>query len=114
VFLVDLTAIGVFVAAVIRNLRWFLEAYSILALGLVLSSGVAWPPYMMPPGYAEAVQILSPLYNVAYPIKALHLKALPWEMLGPVILQGLAYAAAWGGVGAWLWTRKMAKPSTLT
>jgi len=107
VFLTGLTGIGLFATAVIRNLRFFLEAYYIFALALVLTSGVAWPASMMPPGFAEVVQIFWPLFNEAYTIKALHLKDLSWDLLVPSIAKGLAYAALWGGLGAWLLARRV-------
>jgi len=107
VFLMGLTALGVFATALIRNLRYFLEAYYILALILMLTCGVAWPGYMMPPGFAVVVQCFWPMFNEAYTIKALHLKGLSWELLLPVIAKGLAFTAFWGGLGAWMLRRRL-------
>jgi ABC-2 type transport system permease protein len=107
VFLMGLTALGVFATALIRNLRYFLEAYYILALVLMLTCGVAWPGYMMPPGFAVVVQCFWPMFNEAYTIKALHLKGLSWTLLLPVIGKGLAFTAVWGGLGAWLLRRRL-------
>lgn len=105
VFLLGLTGLGVFVTSVIKSPRHFLEAYYILALVLLLSSGVAWPSYMFPPGMDVVVQLFWPLFNDAYTLKALHLKGLSWPLLFPSIAKGLLFAVAWGGLGVWIHRR---------
>ena len=109
VFLLGLTGAGIFVASVIKNLRYFLEAYYIFALVMLLTCGVAWPAYMMPPGFAAVVQVFWPLFNEAYTLKALHLKDLSWDLLLPAIGEGLLYALFWGGLGTLLLKRALKK-----
>jgi ABC-2 type transport system permease protein len=105
VFLLGLTGLGIFVTAIVKNHRYFLEAYYIFAIVLLLSSGVAWPAYMFPPGVDVVIQLFWPLFNDAYTLKALHLKGLTWDLLAPTLLKGTIFAVFWGGLGVWLHRR---------
>jgi len=107
IFLVDLTAMGLVFAAITKNLGHFQELYAILSMVFLLSAGIPWPGYMMPKAVSLFVQAFWPLFNVAYPFKALHMKGIGWDLVIPRIGQGLIFAAVWGAIGVALYRRKI-------
>lgn len=104
-FLLQLTAIGLVWASAFRDPSIFTETYLSLSLVFMMTAGITWPSWAMPPGFDAAMSTLWPMITIAPPFKAVHLKNLGWDEFGPVALQGLAFTAAWGALGALLYIR---------
>jgi ABC-2 type transport system permease protein len=104
-FLMQLTAIGLVWASAFRDPSIFTETYLSLSLVFMMTAGITWPAWAMPPGFDAVTSALWPMITVALPFKALHLKNAGWAQLAPTILQGLAFTAAWGALGTFFYIR---------
>jgi ABC-2 type transport system permease protein len=104
-FQLQLTAIGLVWASAFRDPAIFTETYLSLSLVFMMTAGITWPSWAMPPGFDTAMSALWPMITIALPFKAVHLKNLGWDQLVPVALQGLAFTAAWGALGTFFYIR---------
>lgn len=106
-FLINLTAIALVVAAIFNNSSYFLLLYQLSNLAIMLTCGVTYPIYMMPDGFADKVKAIWPFIYVALPLKYINLKGVGWEAVMPFIKDGFKYTLFWLPVGIVLYFLKI-------
>jgi ABC-2 type transport system permease protein len=108
IFLLDITAIGFFFAAIIDNMIYFVQFFSMINIVIFLTSGVPFPEYMMPDGLSKIIKSLWPFMNVALQFKCLNLKGIGWDVIFPSIRNGILYALVWFPIGIGLYFARIA------
>jgi ABC-2 type transport system permease protein len=99
VFLLAISAMAFVFAAIFDNLNYFLQTYTAFAMVTLLTAGLVWPEYIMPKALVMIIKCIWPMFHVLYPLKALHLKTLGWDMVLPSIGHTLLYALFWIPIG---------------
>lgn len=103
IFLINITAMGFFFAALIDNMIYFVQIFSMINIVTFLTSGVPFPEYMMPEGLSRIIKSLWPFMNVALQFKCLNLKGIGWDIILPYIKNGILYALVWFPIGIGLY-----------
>jgi ABC-2 type transport system permease protein len=98
-FMMNLVAMSLIIARFFKDYVLFLEIYTIISIIILMTSGSAWPQYMMPPIIANAAQILWPFAHVVAPLKMLCLKDSGWSTLMPYLQKELLFTLFWMPVG---------------
>lgn len=111
IFLIDITAMGFFFAALIDNIIYFVQFFSMINIITFLTSGVPFPEYMMPDRLVGIIKCLWPFMNVALQLKCLNLKGIGWDIILPYIKNGILYSLVWLpiGIGVYLARIKLYK-----
>lgn len=107
VFFINLTAVGLVMATIFNKPVYFILLYQLMNLVIMLTSGVTYPLYMMPDGFANTVGAISPFIHSALPLKYLNLKGLGWDLMLPYIKEGLMYSLVWMPIGITLYFSKL-------
>lgn len=96
---INLTAIGLFFAAIIDNVGYFLLFYNMVNLIIMMTSCIAYPEFMIPSGLVKTIKCIWPFVHASVPLKYLNLKGVGWDALFPYIRNGLLYTLFWLPVG---------------
>jgi ABC-2 type transport system permease protein len=104
---VNLTAIGLFLAAFVDNIGHFLLFFNMLNLVIMMTAGISYPNFVMPSGLVNAVKCIWPFTHAAIPLKYLNLKGVGLESLLPYIKDGLLYTAFWLPVGIAMYSARI-------
>ena len=72
-FFFNLIGFGLVFSAVLKKMNNFVFAYTVCSTPFMLTSGVAYPFYMMPESVTFWIKFISPLAQVATPLKLLNL-----------------------------------------
>ena len=65
----------------------------------MMTCGVAYPFYMMPAGVEFFIKFISPLAQVAVPLKNLNLKGVGWDIILPYFKESIGYSLFWIPIG---------------
>ena len=75
----------------------------------MLTSGVAYPFYMMPEGVVTFIKLISPLAQVSVPLKILNLKGVGWDIILPYFKESVGYSLLWIPIGLILYIISVAR-----
>ena len=103
-FFSNLIGFGLVFSAIIKKMDYFIFVYSVCSTPFMLTSGVAYPFYMMPDSLAFWIKFISPLAQVATPLKILNLKGIGWDIILPYFKEIIGYSLFWIPIGLVLYT----------
>ncbi|MGN0145258.1 MAG: ABC transporter permease [Clostridium sp.] len=103
-FFFNLIGFGLVFSAVLKKMNNFVFAYTVCSTPFMLTSGVAYPFYMMPESVEFWIKFISPLAQVATPLKLLNLKGVGWDVILPYFKESVEYSLIWIPVGLVLYT----------
>lgn len=98
-FFSNLIGFGLVFSAIIKKMDYFIFVYSVCSTPFMLTSGVAYPFYMMPDSLAFWIKFISPLAQVATPLKILNLKGIGWDIILPYFKEIIGYSLFWIPIG---------------
>ena len=103
-FFSNLIGFGLVFSAIIKKMDYFIFVYTVCSTPFMLTSGVAYPFYMMPDSLAFWIKFISPLAQVATPLKILNLKGIGWDIILPYFKEIIGYSLFWIPIGLVLYT----------
>lgn len=98
-FFFNLIGFGLVFSAILNKMDYFVFIYSICSTPFMLTSGVAYPFYMMPESLVFLIKLISPLAQVATPLKILNLKGVGWDIILPYFKESIGYSLFWIPIG---------------
>lgn len=98
-FFSNLIGFGLVFSAMVKKMDYFIFVYSVCSTPFMLTSGVAYPFYMMPDSLAFWIKFISPLAQVATPLKILNLKGIGWDIILPYFKECIGYSLFWIPIG---------------
>ena len=98
-FFFNLIGFGLVFASILSKMDYFVFVYIVCRPLLVMTSGVAYPFYMMPAGVEFFIKFISPLAQVAVPLKNLNLKGVGWDIILPYLKESIGYSLFWIPIG---------------
>ena len=104
VFFVNLIGFGLVFAAILSKMDYFVHGYIINSTLFMLTSGIAYPFYMMPQTLVFLIKLISPIAQVAIPLKILNLKGVGWDVIVPYIKESTTYTLIWIPIGIVLYS----------
>ena len=103
-FILNLVGFGLVFSAILKKMDYFVFAYTICSSPFMITSGVAYPFYMMPETLVYLIKLIVPLAQVAIPLKLLNLKGVGWEIILPYFKESVGYSLLWIPIGLILYT----------
>ena len=103
-FILNLVGFGLVFSAILKKMDYFVFAYTICSSPFMITSGVAYPFYMMPETLVSLIKLIVPLAQVAIPLKLLNLKGVGWEIILPYFKESVGYSLLWIPIGLILYT----------
>lgn len=103
-FFFNLIGFGLVFSAILKKMNNFVFAYTVCSTPFMLTSGVAYPFYMMPESVAFWIKSISPLAQVAIPLKLLNLKGVGWDVILPYFKESVQYSLIWVPIGLALYS----------
>lgn len=107
VFLAAMLGMALVIASVFEEVEHAVQFSMFLTIPTFLSSGFAWPEYMMAPGFSSVIKVIWPLYYYITPMKDVMLKGVPLEYLMPYLIGCVLFALVWVPIGLLLFRRKI-------
>lgn len=104
VFFFNLIGFGLVFSAILKKMNNFVFAYTVCSTPFMLTSGVAYPFYMMPESVEFWIKSISPIAQVAIPLKLLNLKGVGWDVILPYFTESVEYSLIWIPVGLALYS----------
>ncbi|ETI90453.1 MAG: hypothetical protein Q607_CBUC00055G0033 [Clostridium butyricum DORA_1] len=98
-FFFNLIGFGLVFASILSKMDYFVFVYIVCSTPFMMTSGVAYPFYMMPAGVEFFIKFISPLAQVAVPLKNLNLKGVGWDIILPYLKESIGYSLFWIPIG---------------
>lgn len=98
-FFFNLIGFGLVFASILSKMDYFVFVYTVCSTPFMMTSGVAYPFYMMPAGVEFFIKFISPLAQVAVPLKNLNLKGVGWDIILPYLKESIGYSLFWIPIG---------------
>lgn len=95
VFLLDLTAITIFIAVFFVDTSNCIQFIMLLSIPSFLTSGYIWPGFAMPPYFEMLVKAMWPLHYFVLPLRDTMLKGTGFGEAMPYLAGGILFAALW-------------------
>lgn len=99
VFIMNLTGVALLLGAIFKDSLHSVQLTMLLSVPTLLTSGYAWPEYMMPERIRNGVKSIWPLIYFINPLKDLHIKGSAFYVIRPYVLEGIGYAKVWVPMG---------------
>ena len=109
VFMLGIGGLGFVISACFRDSGHAVQFVLLLPVPILLTSGYAWPEYMMIPLLGPLIRMFSPLWYAAEPFKSILLKGWGWTQMAPHLAGGAIFAACWLSLGVLLYKRSCRK-----
>ncbi|KIU08181.1 membrane protein [Clostridium butyricum] len=91
-FFFNLIGFGLVFASILSKMDYFVFVYTVCSTPFMMTCGVAYPFYMMPAGVEFFIKFISPLAQVAVPLKNLNLKGVGWDIILPYFKESIGYS----------------------
>ena len=98
-FFFNLIGFGLVFASILSKMDYFVFVYTVCSTPFMMTCGVAYPFYMMPAGVEFFIKFISPLAQVAVPLKNLNLKGVGWDIILPYFKESIGYSLFWIPIG---------------
>ncbi|WP_293978630.1 ABC transporter permease [uncultured Clostridium sp.] len=108
-FFFNLVGFGLVFSAILSKMDYYVFAYNVCSTPFMLTSGVAYPFYMMPEGVVTFIKLISPLAQVSVPLKILNLKGVGWDIILPYFKESVGYSLLWIPIGLILYIISVAR-----
>ena len=102
-FFSNLIGFGLVFAAILSKMDNFILTYTVCSTPFMITSGVAYPFYMMPQNVEFFIKLISPLAQVSVPLKMLNLKGVGWDVVLPYFKDCIGYSLLWIPIGLLLY-----------
>lgn len=109
IFILGIGGLGFVIAACFRDSGHAVQFVLLLPVPILLTSGYAWPEYIMLPYFGWLIRLFSPLWYAAEPFKSILLKGWGVSQMAPHLAGGIIFAACWLSFGVIIYKRSCRK-----